>query len=212
MAENETTEVEEEKSEKETTQSPPAKESKPDFIQINGGKVKTSLDIQSMRKTLPEFSVGDTIEVHYKIREGDKQRIQVYTGNVISIRGEGLGKSFIVRRISHEIGVERIFPYHTPMIEKIKVIRKGKVRRAKLYYLRGKSGKEGRIKEALIFTARESATKPAKKKVAKKKTVKKTARKSTTKKSTSKKKAVSKNTKISKKKSTSKSKKKSSKK
>lgn len=96
----------------------------------------------------PDFGVGDTIRVHYKIREGDKERIQAYEGTVISIRGGGSGKSFIVRRVSHEVGVERIFPYHSPAIDHIEIIRKGKVRRAKLYYLRHKSGKAGRIKEA----------------------------------------------------------------
>ena len=119
------------------------------------------------RKEWPSFSVGDTIKVHYKIVEGDKQRIQIYEGVVISIRGEGPHKSFIVRRISHEVGVERIFPFHSPSIAKIEVVRKGKVRRAKLYYLRGKSGKDSRIKEAHDAQAKMAAEKKAARKAKK---------------------------------------------
>ncbi|MCB1172405.1 MAG: 50S ribosomal protein L19 [Leptospiraceae bacterium] len=149
--------------------------------------------MQAQRREWPAFGIGDTVEVYYKIKEGDKQRVQLYSGNVISIRGAGMGKSFIVRRISHEIGVERIFPWHSPMIEKIVVTRYGKVRRAKLYYLREKSGKEGRIKEAVKFDAesearkaakskKKRATKKAAKKVAKKAAVKQTAKKTASKK------------------------------
>ena len=103
---------------------------------------------QDQMKTWPEFNVGDLVRVHYRIVEGEKERIQVYEGNVISIRGEGYSKAFVVRRISHDVGVERIFPYHSPAIAKIEIARRGRVRRAKLYYLRHKSGKQGRIKEA----------------------------------------------------------------
>ncbi len=100
-------------------------------------------------KTWPDFKVGDLVRVHYRIIEGEKERVQVYEGNVISIRGEGFHRSFNVRRISHDVGVERIFPYHSPAIAKIEIARRGRIRRAKLYYLRTKSGKQGRIKEAL---------------------------------------------------------------
>lgn len=100
------------------------------------------------KKEWPDFGIGDTIKVHNRIKEGDKSRIQIYEGVVISIRGEGLSKTFVVRRVTHEVGVERIFPFHSPSIEKIQITRKGKVRRAKLYYLRHKSGKSGRIKES----------------------------------------------------------------
>ena len=123
------------------------------------------------KKTWPEFSIGDTVRVHYKIVEGNKERIQVYEGTVISISGEGFHKTFIVRRVAHEVGVERIFPFHSPAIAKLEVTRKGKVRRAKLYYLRDKSGKEGRIKEARDSQATINASqkKTKKKKVKAKK-------------------------------------------
>jgi len=103
---------------------------------------------QDQIKEWPDFKVGDQVKVHYRIVEGEKERIQVYEGNVISIRGEGFHRSFIVRRISHDVGVERIFPYHSPAIAKIEISRRGRIRRAKLFYLREKSGKQGRIKEA----------------------------------------------------------------
>lgn len=148
-------------------------------IRINGGALQTSLNAAEVIKVWPDFSVGDTINVQYKIKEGDKERIQNYEGNVISIRGEGLSKTFIVRRISHDVGVERIFPYHTPAIAGIKVVRKGRVRRGKLFYLRGKSGKGARIKE--LFTGNVAA-KPAAKKVAKKAVKKSAAKKSASKK------------------------------
>ncbi len=112
--------------------------------------MKEILDLlhNEAKREWPEFGVGDTIKVHYKIIEGDKKRIQVYEGTVIAIQNEGFSKTFTVRRVSHEVGVERIFPWHSPSIDKIEVVRKGKVRRAKLYYLRHKSGKAGRIKES----------------------------------------------------------------
>jgi large subunit ribosomal protein L19 len=94
-----------------------------------------------------QFEIGDTVKVHYKILESGKERVQVYEGVVISMANESLGKSFTVRRVSYEIGVERIFPYHSPRIAKVDVVRKGKVRRAKLFYLRTKSGKNARIQE-----------------------------------------------------------------
>ena len=95
----------------------------------------------------PEFSVGDTIKVHYKIKEGGKERVQVYTGTVISRKGKGLMESITVRRISYGEGVERIFPLNSHNLDKIEIDRKGKVRRAKLYYLRGLAGKKARIQE-----------------------------------------------------------------
>lgn len=98
---------------------------------------------------LPEFSSGDTIAVHYKIKEGDKERIQVFKGTVISRRGSGTGKTFTVRKISSGVGVERVFPLFSPNIDKIERITMGKVRRSKLYYLRDLTGKSARIKEKL---------------------------------------------------------------
>ena len=160
---------------------------------IKGGYINTSLDSETLYRAWPEFAVGDSVKIHYKIKEGDKERIQIYEGNVISIRGEGLGKTFTVRRIAHDVGVERIFPYHTPSIAKLEVVRRGLVRRAKLYFLRGKSGKEGRIKEKISQSYSEKAKKKAsaKKKTAKKAPVakKKAAKKKTAKKSSSKKKS-----------------------
>jgi large subunit ribosomal protein L19 len=96
----------------------------------------------------PEFKAGDTINVHVKIREGNKERIQVYTGTVIQRRNaSGNGETFTVRKVSNGIGVERIFPILSPNIDKIELVRRGKVRRARIFYLRGKQGKAARIKE-----------------------------------------------------------------
>lgn len=100
-----------------------------------------------MRTELPEFRAGDTVAVHYKIKEGERERIQVFEGVVIAMKGGGSRETFIVRKISYGVGVERIFPLHSPLIDKIEVKRLGKVRRAKLYYLRGLSKKASRIKE-----------------------------------------------------------------
>lgn len=100
-----------------------------------------------MRSDLPEFRPGDTVAVHYKIKEGDRERIQVFEGVVIAKKGGGVRETFIVRKVSYGVGVERIFPLHSPLIAKIEVKRMGKVRRAKLYYLRGRSKKASRIKE-----------------------------------------------------------------
>ncbi len=93
------------------------------------------------------FRVGDTVKVHVIIREGDKERVQVFQGDVIAKRGSGLGATFTVRKISFGIGVERILPLHSKMIKKIEVVRHGKVRRAKLYYLRKLKGKAAKLKE-----------------------------------------------------------------
>lgn len=100
-----------------------------------------------LRTDLPEFRPGDTIAVHIKVIEGDKERIQVFSGVCIKIKSEGINKTFTVRKISNGVGVERIFPLHSPRIEKIELVKKGHVRRAKLYYLRKLEGKAARIKE-----------------------------------------------------------------
>ncbi|MCB1138788.1 MAG: 50S ribosomal protein L19 [Leptospiraceae bacterium] len=126
-------------------------------ISLNGGKKTLARADHLQFKEWPSFNIGDTVKVHYRITEGDKERIQVYEGAVISIRGEGLSRTFIVRRVSHDVGVERIFPYHSPSIAKIEVSRRGKVRRAKLFYLRQRSGKSARIKEAFDARAMEAA-------------------------------------------------------
>ena len=104
--------------------------------------------VAKQRRTgLPEFRPGDTIKVHVKIKEGDKERIQAFEGTVIARKNEGLGETVTVRKISFGHGVERIFPINAPVIDRIDVVRTGRVRRAKLYYLRGLKGKAARLRE-----------------------------------------------------------------
>ena len=110
------------------------------------GKLE-DFEIVQLKHDIPDFNVGDTVDVHVRIVEGDKQRIQIFTGTVISRRGTSNREAFTVRRIVAGEGVERVFPLHSPWIEEIKVRRSGKVRRAKLYYLRERSGRSARIKE-----------------------------------------------------------------
>ena len=98
------------------------------------------------KNKLPDFKPGDTVKVHIKVVEAQKERIQVFQGTVIKMRGSGTGKTFTVRKISGGLGVERIFPYHSPSITKLEVVRKGKVRRSKLYYLRQRKGKAAQVK------------------------------------------------------------------
>ena len=100
-----------------------------------------------LRSDLPSFRPGDTVKVHVKVVEGTRERIQLFEGVVIKRRGGGISETFTVRKISYGVGVERTFPVHTPKIAKLEVVRKGKVRRAKLYYLRNLRGKAARIKE-----------------------------------------------------------------
>jgi large subunit ribosomal protein L19 len=101
------------------------------------------------RKTdIDSFNVGDTVKVHVVIREGDKERIQIFRGDVIAKRGSGLGASFTVRKVSFGIGVERIFPLHARTVRKVEIVKSGQVRRAKLYYLRNLKGKAAKLKEA----------------------------------------------------------------
>ena len=100
-----------------------------------------------LKTDLPEFKSGDTVKVHVRIVEGDRERIQLFEGVVIKRRGGGISETFTVRKISYGVGVERTFPVHTPKIEKIDVVRRGRVRRAKLYYLRNLRGKAARIRE-----------------------------------------------------------------
>jgi large subunit ribosomal protein L19 len=102
---------------------------------------------EQIRKDLPEYRVGDTVRVHYKIKEGNKERIQAFQGIVIQKRGSGISKTFTVRKISNGIAVERIFPQSSPNIDKLEVVRYGHVRRAKLFYLRKAKGKAARVKE-----------------------------------------------------------------
>ena len=101
----------------------------------------------SAGKTIPEFGPGDTVIVNVKVVEGERSRVQAYEGVCIGRAGQGLNENFTVRKISYGEGVERVFPLHSPMIDSIKLVRRGKVRRAKLYYLRGRRGKSARISE-----------------------------------------------------------------
>jgi large subunit ribosomal protein L19 len=105
------------------------------------------IEREMMRLDLPAFVAGDTVIVHVKIKEGEKERIQAFQGVVISKRGGGTGATFTVRKVSYGIGVERIFPLHSPVIDKIDVVTRGRVRRSKIYYLRKLRGKAARIKE-----------------------------------------------------------------
>ncbi|MED5579702.1 MAG: 50S ribosomal protein L19 [Nitrospinota bacterium] len=105
------------------------------------------LERQGMRKDVPRIQSGDTVRVHVKIIEGDKERIQVFEGIVLGLSGGGLRETFRVRKISYGVGVERIFPLHSPRIDKVEIAKKGRVRRAKLYYLRDRKGKAAQIKE-----------------------------------------------------------------
>lgn len=102
-----------------------------------------------MKKETPDFNVGDTVRVDVNIKEGERERIQVFEGIVIARKGSNVGETFTVRRVSYGVGVERVFPLHCPNVKNIKVIRKGKVRRSKLYYLRNRVGKAARVKEQI---------------------------------------------------------------
>ena len=102
-----------------------------------------------LKEQAPAFEIGDTVNVSVKIREGEKERIQAFEGTVIAKKGSGVAETFTVRRLSYGVGVERVFPLHSPNVADVKVVRKGKVRRAKLYYLRGRVGKAAKVKEAL---------------------------------------------------------------
>lgn len=106
-----------------------------------------ALTASQLRSEVPKFKRGDTVAVHIKVMEGDKERVQVFEGAVIQRRGTGINETFTVRKVSDGIGVERIFPLHSPNIEKIEHLRVGKVRRARLYYLRERKGKSARITE-----------------------------------------------------------------
>ena len=107
------------------------------------------INAEQLSSTIPEFAPGDTLVVNVKVKEGNRERVQAFEGVCIAIRNRGLDSAFTVRKISHGTGVERVFQTHSPLIDSIEVKRKGDVRRAKLYYLRGREGKSARIKEKL---------------------------------------------------------------
>ena len=109
------------------------------------------IEDEQLRDDLPKFNVGDTVQVHYRVVEGTRERIQLYEGTVIKIQGGGARQTFTVRRISYGIGVERTFPIHSPRIDKLVITRRGKVRRSKLYYLRERQGKSAKVKEKRMY-------------------------------------------------------------
>lgn len=104
---------------------------------------------ESLKAEIPQFNVGDTVRVDVNIREGDRERIQQFEGTVIARKGSGVSETFTVRRVSYGVGVERVFPLHSPNVKAIQVVRQGKVRRAKLYYLRNRVGKAAKVKEQI---------------------------------------------------------------
>lgn len=113
---------------------------------------------EGFKKDIPSFGIGDTVVVRMKIKEGDKERFQLFEGVVIARRGGGIRETFSVRKISHGIGVEKILPLHSPLIDKIEVVRHGRVRRAKLYYLRDKKGKAAKVKEKTTLLNKKSGS------------------------------------------------------
>ncbi|NLW01766.1 MAG: 50S ribosomal protein L19 [Clostridiaceae bacterium] len=108
-----------------------------------------ALEQESMKKDLPNLKIGDYLRVNVKVKEGSRERIQSFEGTVIAMRGSGIRKTITVRRVSYGIGVERVFPIHSPKVASFEIIRRGKIRRAKLYYLRERVGKKARVKEDL---------------------------------------------------------------
>ena len=110
--------------------------------------IKT-LDAQNVKSEMPVIRIGDTVRVHIKIKEGSKERIQIFEGTVIAKKHGGVNETFTVRRISYGVGVEKVFPVHSPNVVQVETVRKGKVRRAKLYYLRGRVGKAAKVKTNL---------------------------------------------------------------
>ena len=107
------------------------------------------LTASQIKEDAPEIIIGSTVKVHVRIKEGEKERIQVFEGTVIAKNNSGIAETFTVRRVSYGVGVERVFPLHSPIVAKVELVRKGKVRRAKLYYLRGRQGKAAKVKEQL---------------------------------------------------------------
>lgn len=104
---------------------------------------------EQLKTEVPQFKVGDTVKVYNRIKEGTRERIQLFEGTVIARRGGGISETFTVRRVAYGVGVEKTFPLHSPFVEKVEVTRKGKVRRAKLYYLRDRVGKYAKVKESI---------------------------------------------------------------
>lgn len=116
------------------------------------------IEQQYLKKDVPLFRVGDTVNVHMRLIEGEKERIQIFSGTVIARRGKGLSETFVLYRVSYGAGMERVFMVHSPKIAKIEVARSGKVRRGKLYYLRGASGKAAKVKEQIGGSQKEAVS------------------------------------------------------
>ncbi len=114
-------------------------------------KATDLIDNESLRDDIPRFAPGDEVKVHVRVVEGNKERVQIFQGNVIGRQGSGLQETYTVRKLSYGVGVERTFPLHTPTVTKIEVVKRGDVRRAKLYYLRGRTGKAAKIREKREF-------------------------------------------------------------
>lgn len=119
-----------------------------------------ALEQEQIRSDLPVLSIGDFVKVHLKVKEGTRERLQIFEGTVIAKKGAGIKENFTVRRISYGVGVERILPVHSPKIDHIEVVRKGKIRRAKLYYLRDRVGKAAKVKERLVLKAKVAKASP----------------------------------------------------
>ena len=107
------------------------------------------IEKSSMKNEVPVLCIGDVVKVHVRIKEGEKTRIQIFEGTIIAKKHGGVNETFTVRRVAHGCGIERVFPVHSPSVEKVEIVRKGKVRRAKLYYLRVRVGKAAKVKEAI---------------------------------------------------------------
>ncbi|MGH9272130.1 MAG: 50S ribosomal protein L19 [Ilumatobacteraceae bacterium] len=114
-------------------------------------KATDLIDNESLRTDVPDFAPGDELKVHVRVVEGSKERVQIFQGNVIGRQGSGLQETYTVRKLSYGVGVERTFPLHTPTVTKIEVVKRGDVRRAKLYYLRGRTGKAAKIREKRTY-------------------------------------------------------------
>lgn len=116
---------------------------------MNAQEIISNIEKDQMKETVPEFNVGDTVKVHNRIKEGNRERTQIFEGTVLKRQGGGAGETFTVRKISNGVGVEKTFPLHSPNVEDIEVVRRGKVRRAKLNYLRQRVGKAAKVKEII---------------------------------------------------------------
>lgn len=121
-------------------------------VSISGGLKMDALKLisdASLKTEVPDIKIGETVKVHVKIREGERERIQVFEGTVIAVKGSGISQTFTVRRVSYGVGIERVFPVHSPNVAKVEHVRYGKVRRSKLYYLRDRVGKAAKVKEKI---------------------------------------------------------------